>query len=244
MAPTTRASITAVAAAVVAASGYLGARYLALAILVLALAMGIGWSSLVHMGRQWTTTAIVGGGGAVAIVAVAIGRNEPYLRYIVIALAGVTVASLVAEVFLPSARGHVLNAVAGTAAGGAIATAGSAWIAAVRTPGSEDLIVAGAVTLAMAAVFSTATRRPGLNTFLTFLLGAGAGAAMGYLFVSLSWYGGILVGLMTGATVSLMTELYRREPRARTRWAGIASAIAPVLIAGVLVYLAGRLLIG
>ncbi|WNM24280.1 hypothetical protein RN607_13030 [Demequina capsici] len=244
MAPTSRASMTAVAAAVVAGSGYLGARYLALAILVLAVSMGIGWSHLVHMGRQWTTTAIVGGGGALAIVAVAIGRTEPYLRYIVIALAAITVAALIAEVFLPSPRGHVLNAVAGTAAGGAIATAGSAWIAAIRTPGSEDLVVAGAITLAMAAVFSSATRRPGVNVALTFLLGAGAGAGMGFVFTSLSWYGGILVGLLTGASVVLMSELYRREPRPRTRWAGMSSAIAPVLIAGVLVYLAGRLLIG
>ncbi|WP_062200280.1 hypothetical protein [Demequina salsinemoris] len=244
MAPTSRASITAVAAALVAGSGYLGARYLALAILAMAVAMGIGWSSLVHVGHRWTTAGIVGGGGVVALVAVAVGRSEPYLRYIAIALAAVTVAALVAQVFFPSPRGHVLSSVSGTAAGGAIATSGAAWVAAVRTPGAEDLVVAGAITLAMAAVFSAATRNPGVNAMLTFTLGAGAGAAMGLLFPSLSWYGGILTGLLTGAAVVLMAEMNRREPRPRSRWAGISSAIAPVLIAGTLVYLAGRLLIG
>ncbi len=244
MAPTSRASITAVAAALVAGSGYLGPRYLAVAVLVLAIAMAIGWSGLVHVGHRWTTAAIVGGGGALALIAVALGRSEPYLRFIAVALAAVTVAALVAQVLFPSPRGHVLSAVAGTAAGGAISTAGAAWVAAVRTPGSEDLVVAGAVTLAMAAVFSAATRNPGINAALTFTLGAGAGAAMGLLFPSLSWYGGILTGLMTGAAVVLMGELNRREPRPRSRWAGISSAIAPVLIAGTLVYLAGRLLIG
>ena len=80
--------------------------------------------------------------------------------------------------------------------------------------------------------------------FLTFLFGIGAGAGLGFVFPQMGWYGGMLVGAMAAASVVLIHELYRREPRPRSAWAGIASGIVPVLFAGVLVYLAGRLLVG
>lgn len=244
MAPSTRASITAAAATLVAGAAFLGTRYLALAVFVLTAALALGWSRLTHMGRPFVTAGVIVSGSALALVAVLLGGQEPYLRYMTIALGAVVVASLVVEVFVPAQPGHVVNAVAATAAGGAVAVAASAWVAADRTPGSEYLVVVGAITLALAAVFSALTSRAGLNTVLTFIFGFGAGAGLGFVFPQMGWYGGMLVGAMSAASVVLIHEMYRREPRPRSVWAGIASGVVPVLFAGVLVYLAGRLLIG
>ncbi|WP_061963362.1 hypothetical protein [Demequina aurantiaca] len=244
MIPTTRATITASAAAVIAATGYLGTKYLAGGILLCVLALAWGWPHLAHVSRTMVSSLVIAGGGALAIFAVALGRSEPYLRYMVIAVAAVTIAALASEIFFASQRGHAVTSVAGTAAGGAIATSGAAWLAANRTVGAEDLVVAGGTVLAVAAVAAVLTSNGNVNAVLTIVLGTGAGSGMGQLLPSMSWWGGALVGLSCAVTVVLTNELYRREPRPRTHMAGIASGITPVLVAGMLVYLGGRLLVG
>ncbi|WP_084039159.1 hypothetical protein [Demequina sp. NBRC 110053] len=244
MNPTTRATITAVAAAVIAVGGFLGTRYLALSALVIMAAFAVGWPVLARVSRRWVSTAIVASGSVLALGAVVLGRQEPYLRYMVVAVAAIVVAALVAEVFLPSPQGRAVTAVAATAAGGAIAAAGAAWVASSRTPGDEDLIVTGAAALALAAVASVVTRNATVNTVGALVLAAASGGATGYVFESITWYGGILVGVAAGVAVVLVAELYRREPRPHSVWAGIASAVTPVLVAGALVYLGGRLLVG
>lgn len=244
MNPTTRATYTAVAASVVAVAGLLGTRYLAVGILLIVLALAMGWPVLTRASRTWVSTAIIALGGTAAMIAVLFGRSEPYLRYMVVAVAGLVLAALVSEVFLPSAPGRAVTSVAATASGGAVAASGAAWIASNRTAGAEDLVIAGAVAIAVAAIASVATNHPTVNTIAALILGAGSGFALGSNMESLSWYSGILVGLASGVSVVLLAELYRREPHPRDRWAGIASGVTPILVAGVLVYLGGRLLVG
>ncbi len=244
MNPTTRATVTAVAASVVAATGYYGSRYLAIGALLIIFALAVGWPMLTRVSRHWVSTAIIAFGGTAALVAVLLGRNEPYLRYMVVAVAGIVIASLAAEVAFPSAPGRAVTSVAATASGGAVAGSGAAWVASIRTPGAEELVVMGAATLAIAAIASILTSNATINTVSALVLGTGAGAGMGLVFETVAWYGGILVGLAAGASVVLLAELYRREPRPRDVWAGIASGVTPVLVAGVLVYLGGRLLVG
>lgn len=244
MNPTTRATITAVAATVIGATGYMGTRYLAAGVLACVVAFAWGWPRLVRSAHPWVGTAIIAAGGTASLGAVVLGRSEPYLRYMVVAVAAVVVAALVAEVFFASGPGRVVTTVSATASGGAIATACAAWVASNRTAGAQDLVVTGAVALAVAAIASVITHRPQLNIVLALILGIGAGFGTGTLFESISWYGGILVGLAAGVSVVLLGELYRREPRPRGVWAVIASGLTPVLVAGVLVYLGGRLLVG
>ncbi|WP_297081858.1 hypothetical protein [uncultured Demequina sp.] len=244
MNPTTRATITAVAASVIAGTGIFGTRYLALGVFVVMAGFAVGWPVLTRVSRRWISTGIIGVGSIVGLGAVVLGRDEPYLRYMAVAIAGIVVVALVSEVFFPSAPGRAVTSVAATASGGAIAASGAAWVASNRTVGAEDLVVAGAAALAIAAVASVLTHHATVNTVLALVLGAGSGALTGWLFDSITWYGGILVGLAAGISVVLLAEMYRREPRPHSVWAGIASGVTPVLVAGVLVYLGGRLLIG
>jgi hypothetical protein len=244
MIPTTRATITALAAAVIAGAGYLGTRYLAAGVLILVLVLAWGWPRLAHVSRTTVSSLVIAGGGALALVAVILGRSEPYLRYMVIAVAAVTIAAIASEVFFASQQGHAVTSVSGTAAGGAIAASGAAWLAANRTVGAEDLVVAGGVVLAVSAVAAVLTANANVNAVLSITLGVAAGVGMGYFFPSMTWWGGALEGLACAVAVVLTNELYRREPRPRTLMAGIASGLTPVLVGGILVYLAGRLLVG
>jgi hypothetical protein len=244
MTPSTRATITAAGATLVAGSTFLGTRYLAIAMFACIVLAAVGWPSLLRISRHMVSTAIIMGGGTLALVAVLLGRSEPFLRYMVVAIAGIVIAALVAEIFFPSATEHVVTSVSGTAGAGAVAASGAAWVAADRTAGAEDLVVAGAAALAVAAIAAVATTKGHINTILTLVLGTATGWGTGHLFDSISWYGGALVGLVAATTALLVHELARREPRPHNVWAGIASALTPVLVAGVLVYITGRLLVG
>ncbi|WP_062077085.1 hypothetical protein [Demequina globuliformis] len=244
MNPTTRASITAVAAAVVAGTGVLGTRWLALGVAVIMLVMAVGWPRLLRVAHTWVSTAVIGAGSLIALGSVVIGRTEPYLRYMVVAIAAITIAALLTEVFFPSPRGRAVTGVAATAAGGAITATGAAWVAANRTAGAEDLVVTAAAALAVAAVASVLTSSGNVNAVLALLAGAATGSGLAFAFDSMPWYAGTVVGVVAGGSVVLMNELSRREPRPIDVWAGIASGVTPVLAAGVLVYVGGVLLVG
>ena len=244
MIPSTRATITAFAAAVIAVTGYLGTRYLAAGVLACIIATAMGYPNLMRVTRPRVTTSIIIGGGMLALVAVVLGRTAPYLRYMTIAVAAVTIAALAAEVFFPTKPGRAVTYVSATAAGGAIVASGAAWVAVARTNGAADLVVCGGAALAVAAIASVMSTHPTVNTLGALLLGTITGGVMGYFFPDLAWYVGLLIGRMCAVAAVLIQELYRREPRPRGWWPGIAAGVAPVLVAGALVYIAGRLLIG
>lgn len=244
MNPSTRTTITTLAAVALAIGGLLGPRPLAVAVLLLSFALALGWPVLTWIPHWITGSAIVLGAGALATIGVLLGVREPYLRHMVVALALAAVAALVVEVFQPSPPGTVLTAVAGTVGGATVAAAGAAWIAAARTPGAEDLVVTGAVALALGAVASTLTPRMSWNAVIALSVGAIFGAAAGIVFPTFEWYGGALVGLSCTAAVVMIHEVTRRETETESVWAGIAAGVTPVTVAGALVYISARLLIG
>lgn len=244
MNPLTRATATTAAAAVIALTGSMGTRFLAIGVSGLIVVAAFGWPRLLRVYRRRVSTVIIAASGAISIVAVGAGRGEPYLRYAVAAAAAAVLLALTAEVFFPSPPGRAVTSVTGMMAGAMVAVSASAWVAAARTPGARDLVVAGAASLALAGVASVLTAKPMLNAILTGVLGVGGGITTGLLFDSVGWAGGAIVGVVAAASVLTVTELTQREPAPRHFFAAVASGITPVLAAGVLVYLGGRLLVG
>jgi hypothetical protein len=242
--PLTRATATTGAAAVVAVTGFLGTRYLAIGVSALIAVAALGWPRLLRVYRRRVSTVIIGTSGALSVVAIGLGRNEPYLRYGVAAAGAAVLLALAAEVFFPSPPGRAVTSVTGMMAGAMVAVSAGAWVAAVRTPGASDLVVAGAASLAITGIASVLTSKPGVNAAIALTLGTAAGGAMGLLFNSVGWPGGALVGFVAASAVLIVSELTYREPAPRHFFASVASGITPVLAAGVLVYLGGRLLVG
>ncbi len=244
MNPLTRATATTGAAALVAVTGYLGTRYLAIGILMLIALAALGWPRLLRVYRRRVSTVIIGVSGVLSVLAIGLGRDEPYLRYGVAAAGAAVLLALAAEVFFPSPPGRAVTSVTGMMAGSLVAVSAGAWVAAMRTPGASDLVVAGACALAVTGIASVLTANPGINAAIALTLGAATGAGMGLLLDSIGWPGGGLVGFASAASVLIVTELTHREPAPRRYMASLASGITPVLAAGVLVYLGGRLLVG
>ncbi|NYI42543.1 hypothetical protein [Demequina lutea] len=244
MNPLTRATATTGAAAVVAVTGSLGTRYLAIGVSALIAVAAFGWPRLLRVYRRRVSTAIIGASGAISVIAIGLGRDQPFLRYGVAAAGAAVLLALAAEVFFPSPPGRAVTSVTGMMAGAMVAVSGGAWVAAMRTPGASDLVVAGAASLAITGIASVLTSNPGLNAVIALTLGTAAGGGMGVVFDSIGWPGGALVGFVSASAVLLVTELTHREPAPRHFFASVASGITPVLAAGVLVYLGGRLLVG
>lgn len=244
MNPVTRATAIASAAAVIAVAGLFGTRYLAIAVVGLVAVSALGWPRLLRVYRRRVGSAIIAASGVIAVGAVGLGRGEPFLRYAVAAAAAAVLLSLAAEVFFPSPPGRAVVSVTGMMAGAIVAVSGAAWVAAIRTPGAEDLVVAGATSLAVTGIASITTRNPQVNAAITAALGLGVGTGLGLLFDSIGWAGGALVGFIAAAVVLIITELAERERSPRHLLPTIASGVTPVLAAGVLVYLGGRLLVG
>lgn len=244
MTPNTRSLITAASAVLIAGAAYLGNRYLAIAVGVLIVLAAIGWPSIMRIAQRKPATVVMLISGGIAVFSVALGRGEPYLRYAVAAAAAAVLLALSSEVFFPSPRGRAVASVSGLAAGGLATVSAAAWLAAGRTPGQSDLVIAAAVTIAVAAIASTATARANVNGIAATVLAGATGALLGALFETLTVVGGILVGISAAASVLIISETARREPRPRNHWAGIASGITPVLLAGALVYIGGRVLVG
>ena len=245
MNPSTRATATFAAATIIAVTGYLGSLYLAIGISGLIAVAAFGWPRLLRVYRRRVSTVIIAVSGAIAVFAVGIGRiDPPYLRYVAPAAAAAVLLSLAAEVFFPSPPGRAITSVTGMMSGALVGVSASAWVAAARTPGAADLVVAGAAAIAIAGIASVVTRYSTVNSLIALTLGTISGAVLGHLFSSISWAGGALVGVVGSASVVIVTELATREPAPRRAMAAIASGITPVLSAGVLVYLSGRLLVG
>ncbi|MBN2177406.1 MAG: hypothetical protein JW722_07095 [Demequinaceae bacterium] len=244
MNPSTRATAAAVTAVTLAASGYFGFRWLAVAVLAATFFLAIGWPALTWTPNWLIGSSIVLVGGALASVGVLLGEDEPFLRHMVVALAAVAVLALVLEIIFPSPPGQVVTAVASTVSGAAVAAAGAAWIAAARTPGSEDLVVAGAAALFVAAIASTLTSIMWINTLLAIAFGTGIGGASGTVFESIEWYGGALVGLLCACAFVCIHELARRDTLNTSTLAAISSGIASVTLAGSFIYVGGRIGVG
>lgn len=244
MTPTTRATVTAAAAALIGVAGFLGTRYLAIAVLGLITVTALGWPALLRASRRRQGSVILIVGGALSLIAVVVGRTEPHLRLMVITVAAMVIAALASEVFYASSRGRTVTSVAAVCAGAIVVASGAAWVAASRTEGGDDLVIASAAAIAISSIAAVATRNGHANTLIALVLGTAAGLGAGAFFPDLAWYAGGVAGLVCAIVVTLLQELHRREPQPRERMAGMASAVAPVLSAGALVYIGGRLLLG
>lgn len=244
MLPATRATLSAAAAALIAVAGFLGTRYVAVAVVGLIVVTALGWPALLRASRRREASVILGVGGALCVVAVGLGRDAPYLRYMAVSVAAMVIAALVSEVFFSSTRGRAVTSVAAVTAGAIIVASGAAWVAATRTQGADELVVTAGVALAVAAIASVITPNGHLNTGIALGLATLLGGVTAGLLADLPWYAGAATGLVCATTVTLLQELTRREPQPRGWLPGAASALAPVLAAGALVYIGGILLLG
>jgi len=241
--------LTAVLAALVAVGGYLATLTLGelpLAVIVGALAVlfAVGWPMLTDLPSRPGSGAVValGGAGAVAVVYLTVG--EPFLRALPVVFGASIVLVFINELLRTDGRSHLVESVSGTVAGTLIAVCSAGWVATQRAPGGADLVITGALALAVGSAVC-ALRVPGwAGVGITTGAAVLAGGLGGALLPGLDPVAGALLGLAVGVLVASIHELFDRLPALARVPASLAATVLPVPVTGVLVYVVGRVLVG
>ena len=186
--------------------------------------------------------AVVALGGLGSVAAVTFTAEQPYLQHMALVFAGAVVLAFVNELLRRGGRLRLVESVSGTVTGTVLAVCVTGWVATARLTGGEELVVAGAVALALGSGVVALRGR----TWLVYLVTVGAATAGGTLVAwalpAVQLVAGAVLGLGIGVLVTAMHALFDRLPALARRLPGVAVAVLPVTVSGVLVYVAGRVL--
>lgn len=249
----TRAVLTAVLAALMAAASFLvtvpemeAAGELPVVVLAVALALviAVGWPVLLGLPNLLGSGVVVALGGAGAVIAVTATRGQPVLRALPVVVALAVLLAFVNELARQDGRRRLVDSVAGTVTGVLVATSAAGWVAAERAPGGTSLVVSGAVALAVAAAVSAVPLGGWLGATVTSVSAVVAGGAVGGVMPDIGVLVGGLLGLATGVLIAALHALVDPIDALRRRWAALAVVALPVSVSGILVYVVGRVLAG
>ncbi len=250
----TRAVSTAVLAALVAVAGYLSdltlggvdlaGLPLTIVVGLLAVVFAFGWPVLVNLPNRPGSTAVValGGAGAVAIVHLTVGA--PPLRDLPVVFAFSILLAFINELLRGGGRERLVESVTGTVAGTLVAAAAAGWVATQRTPGGEELVIAGALALAVGSAVAALPLAPWVGAGATVGSALAAGALAGLALPGFDPLAGGLLGMAVGLLVAALHQLFDRLPVLERFPAALSAIVLPVTVTGILVYVAGRVLVG
>lgn len=247
-----RAVTSAVLATLVAVAGVLadvsvqGRRGLVLAglLAVLAVAFAVGWPRVAGLPARRGSTVVVAVAGLAAVVAVHLAEPASLLGAVPAVFAGAVLLAFIAELARRDGRERLVESVAGTVAGALVAVCSAGWLAAERTTAGDAVVVTGAVALALACAVTALPLRGWASAGAVVGLAAAGGLVVGIVLTDVGWTSGLLLGLAVGVLVAACDVLFDRLPALEQRSAGWAAATLPVATAGILVYVAGRVLVG
>ncbi|UZN02805.1 hypothetical protein [Cellulomonas sp. S1-8] len=238
----TRSVLTAVLAAVVAVAGYLGVLPLAGVSGALVLVLTVGWPALAALPFRPGAGAVVALGGLGSVAAVTFTAEQPYLQHMALVLAGAVVLAFVNELLRRDGRLRMVESVSGTVAGTVLASCVTGWVATARLEGGRELVVAGAVALALGSAAVALRGRTWLVYVITVAAATGGGTLVGWVLPSVELLAGTVLGVGVGVLVVAMHALFDRFPALRHRIPSLAVTVLPVTVSGLLVYVAGRVL--
>lgn len=248
----TRAVLTALAAALVAAASLAGMvpalkRFgelpVVAAAVLLALIVALGWPVLLGLPNKLGSGVVIAIGGSGAVLAVTGTKGEPVLRVLPIVIGLSVLFAFVNELARHDGRVRLVESVSGTISGLLVACASAGWVASGRTPGGSALVVSGAVALAVAAFVSAMPLVGWRGVVLTVGGGVLGSAAVETTMRELNLAAGLVLGVATGLLIAALHVLFNRLPALRRRLAALAVIVLPVAVSGIMVYVVGRVLV-
>ncbi|WP_156253104.1 hypothetical protein [Pseudactinotalea terrae] len=235
-----RAVVTATAAAGVGITAF-GERPLLIGTVAGICALfSIGWPTLLGLParRGAVVVLLLTSGAAVTVVEI-----TEDVAWAALVLAGSVLAAFVNELARRDGRPRLVESVSGVVAGCAIVVAGVGWLA-MGTGGSQvGLVLTGSVTLAAAAALSAAPIPAPYSAIVTIVLTAVVGLLIGYLLISVGMTTGVLIGLAAGVLIATVHHLFGQFPSSNRLFPAMSAAMLPVAVAGLPVYVLGRVLL-
>lgn len=240
MSRSTRAVVTAAAAAALSAVALLGPVAVGVAVVVLVLVLALGWPALLDV--PWvlgarTVLALTGLGGVVSV-----WLDGGSLELLPLVVACGLVLAFVREMLRTDGRERLVDSISAVVAGSVVGVCGAGWVATVTADAGPDIVVVTAGALSAASVAAVVLPWKGWpNVAISVVAGAGAAVAIAAVLPGTQIVAGLVLGAASGVLAASLHVLLERLPSARTRTGGVASAVVPVLVLGVVGHVVGHL---
>jgi hypothetical protein len=235
-----RAVVTATAATGVGITAFGDRPLLVGTVTAIGLVFSVGWPALLGLPARTGATVVLALTTLAATAAVELTGD---VAWVAIVFAFAVLGAFVHELLRRDGRPRLLESVSGVVGGAAIVSAGTGWLAVGTSTVPLELLLSGAVTLALAAAV-TAAPVPGVySAVLTIVLAAVGGTVIGYLLAPIGMTTGLLVGLAAGILIATVHHLFGQFPSSGRIWPALAAAMLAVSVSGLPVYVLGILLL-
>lgn len=235
-----RAVVTATAATGVGITAFGDRPLLVGTVTAVALVFSVGWPALLGLPARTGATVVL---AATSLASTAVVEITDDVAWVAIVFALAVLGAFVHELLRRDGRPRLLESVSGVVGGAAIVSAGTGWLAVGTSTTPVDLLLCGAVTLALASAVTAVPIPPAYSAVLTILLAAVGGVGVGYLLVPVGMTTGLLVGLAAGILIATVHHLFGQFPSSGRLWPALAASMLAVSVSGLPVYVLGRILV-
>jgi hypothetical protein len=198
-----------------------------------------GWPALLGSSSRFGSSLAIGVAAVLAPAAAAVPPDEPYLRYVPVALVIGLAFMFVHQIVRRDGRPRLTESVAVTSLGLAVVALGTTWMPLARSQGATDVAVVGLVAIGASSVADLGAGwdrvRPWMLPLAMLLGGAGALAA-GSLLDGPDTGPAALVGFLTAAVGHATRRMLSVLPAIASPRAQLSSAAASLLVPGVIAY--------
>lgn len=227
----------------------LGASYLphpasAVAVLVLGVIFGFGWPRYLGIPAQKTLGAIIALSAAASAAVVLIQPRPSFALWAAPVAAAGWIAVFVVELIRGTGQPHRLESTFGAVSGVALAVAGSGWVSAAYFSDRSDILLVSCFSAIVVFLISMVPWPDAVIAPFGLVLGVLAGPFAALLFADIHVIAALLTALATSAFVLAMRRVSSTVTAGRSIVTIAASALAPALGLGMLVYMAEKIIPG
>ncbi|WP_029069082.1 hypothetical protein [Jonesia quinghaiensis] len=238
----TRAVLTAAAAAGLAAGAFLGELPFIAALALIAFLFAYGWRPLLRLPSGGSTLIVVLSSlGGLAVVWAT--EDEPWLRFLPLVLAMGVLLAFIAEMLRPYPRLRLVDSLIGTVTGIVVGVSSAAWLATYRLEGGVELVVACTVGLAVASAVAATPLAGSLALLASVGAATVSAAAVAIVMPELTWVSGVSIGVLAGIIVGALQLLFDKLPQLKTRRSSFSVITLPLAVTGMMGYVVGQILI-
>lgn len=235
-----RAVVTATAAAGVGITAFGDRPLLVGTVAGICVLFSIGWPSLLGLPARRGAVVVLLLTSAAAVTVVEITDDVAWAALV---LAGSVLAAFINELARRDGRPRLVESVSGVVAGCTVVVGGVGWLA-MGTGGAQvGLVLIGSVTLAVAAAITAAPIPAPYSAITTIVATAVVGLVIGYLLINVGMTTGVLVGLSAGLLIATVHHLFGQFPASGRVFPALSGAMLAVAVAGLPVYVLGRVLL-
>ena len=242
-----KSSITAVisiaALAAIVAGHFLGLGFSVGVGIAIPVAFGLGWPHYLGIPAKKTLGTIMALTGAGAALTVGLTRDVNFMVWTPLFIAVGFGAIMVVQLIRGTGQTHRLESTLGAGAGVAMAGFASGWVASFRFLGEPGMTLIVAISAAVAVLVGVLPWPDRVAAPLAIALGALAGPLAALLFSDVRIIPAAILGALVAAVIASFHRLRTLAGPSRSFLGGCASALAPILSLGALVYFVEKLLL-